>query len=105
MRDIVTRGDTKALPKYAHSVHIDVQGLDANTEYYYQFKVGPHYSSVARTKTVPADEATVDEFNFAFASCQAWYEEFYTAYKYMTEDDLDLIIYLDDYIYEYGIGS
>src|SRR5690606_19293415 len=42
---------------------------------------------------------------FAFASCQAWHDGFYTGYRHMAAEDLDLIVHLGDYIYEYGIPA
>jgi alkaline phosphatase D len=104
MREIVQTGEVFAQPEHAHSVHVDVTGLKSNTEYYYQFRTSGRRSPVGRTKTAPATGASLDEFSFAFASCQAWYNGFYTAYKHMAKDELDLIIHLGDYIYEYGIG-
>lgn len=100
MDTIVGNGTVKARPEYAHSVHIDVNGLDADTEYYYQFKAGSNHSPVGRTKTAPAKGETVDEFRFAFASCQNYPSGYYTAYKNLSEEDLDLAIHLGDYIYE-----
>ncbi len=103
MSNIVTRDVTFASPDWAHSVHVDVEGLDENTEYYYQFQAGNEYSPVGQTKTAPAPGTSPDSFSFAFASCQSWPAGYYTAYEHMAEDDLDLVIHLGDYIYEYPI--
>ncbi|MFC6768208.1 alkaline phosphatase D family protein [Natrinema soli] len=108
MNDTVGKGNVKARPEYAHSVHIDVQGLDANTEYYYQFKVSPDRSPVGRTKTAPAEGTDVDEIKFAFTSCQNYRYGYYTAHDHLADEDLDLAIQLGDYIYEggaQGVGS
>ncbi|WP_101297111.1 alkaline phosphatase D family protein [Halegenticoccus soli] len=102
MNNVVGEGDAIAHPEYAHSIHVDVKGLDPNTEYYYQFKVGPHYSPVGRTKTAPAEGAAVEEFRFAFTSCQNYPRGYYTAHRHLAEEDLDLAIHLGDYIYEGG---
>ena len=102
MDDVVGKGNVKARPEYAHSVHIDVRGLDPDTEYFYQFKVGPDRSPVGRTKTAPAEGADVEEFTFAFASCQNYPFGYYTAYDHLADEDLDLAIQLGDYIYEGG---
>jgi alkaline phosphatase D len=103
MDDVVKRDVTFASPDWAHSVHADVEGLEENTEYYYQFQAGNEYSPVGQTKTAPAPGTTPDSFSFAFASCQSWPAGYYTAYKHMAEEDLDLVIHLGDYIYEYPI--
>lgn len=103
MSNVVKRDVTFASPDWAHSVHVDVEGLDANTEYYYQFQAGNEYSPVGQTKTAPAPGTSPDSFSFAFASCQSWPTGYYTAYEHMVEDDLDLVIHLGDYLYEYPI--
>lgn len=100
MNDRIEKGTVKASPESTHSVHVDVQGLDSNTEYYYQFKVGPDRSPVGRMKTAPAADESVDEFNFAFASCQNYPRGYYTAHQNLAEEDLGLAIHLGDYIYE-----
>ena len=103
MNDVVKRDVTFASPDWAHSVHVDLDGLDENTEYYYQFQAGNEYSPIGQTKTAPAPGTSPDSFSFAFASCQSWPAGYYTAYEHMAEDDLDLVVHLGDYIYEYPI--
>ncbi|QLG50173.1 alkaline phosphatase D family protein [Natrinema halophilum] len=105
MTDVVQTGTATAWPEHAHTVHVDVTGLAANTEYYYRFEAGGKRSAVGRTKTAPASDAELEEFRFGFASCQSWPDGFYTAYRYMAADELDLIVHLGDYIYEYPIGA
>ena len=104
MNTIIAKGSVKAAPEFAHSVHIDVQGLDSDTKYYYQFKAGSYRSSIGQTKTAPAADMDVDEFHFAFASCQSYSSGYYTAYQHMAEENLDLVVHLGDYIYE-GAGE
>jgi alkaline phosphatase D len=105
MTDVVTSGTATADPAHAHTVHVDATGLDPNTEYHYQFAAGGRRSTVGRTKTAPAPETSVDEFRFAFASCQQWPDGYFTPFEHMARDELDLIVHLGDYIYEYGIGN
>lgn len=104
LNPVAQTGTTFAEPEHVHTIHNVVEDLEPNTEYYYQFEADGQRSPVGRTKTAPAPDSSVDEFSFAFASCQAWYDGFYTPYRYMAKDELDLIIHLGDYIYEYGIG-
>lgn len=101
-RKVVRRGWSFATPELAHSVHVEVEGLDPGREYFYRFKAGLETSPVGRTKTAPAPGAKVSELRFAFASCQQYEHGYYTAYRHMAEEDLDLVIHLGDYIYEYG---
>lgn len=100
--DVVATGVATATPDMGHSVHVDVQGLDADTWYSYRFTVGDATSPVARTRTLPAADADPDQLTFAFASCQSWGSGYYTAWRYAAEDDLDLVVHLGDYIYENG---
>jgi len=103
MNDVVNSGTATAEPDHAHTVHVDADGLAPDTEYYYQFECRGETSPVGRTKTAPAADASVEEFQFAFASCNRWVDGYYTAYQYMAEDELDLVVHLGDYLYEYGI--
>jgi len=105
MTETVTSGTATAAPDHAHTLHVNAGDLDPATEYYYQFESGGETSPVGRTKTAPTPDAAVDEFHFAFASCQWWEQGYFTAYRYMARDELDLIIHLGDYIYEYPIGA
>jgi alkaline phosphatase D len=104
-RSVVRRGSVEAAPELAHSVHPEVHGLAPDREYFYRFMVGQVVSPVGRTRTAPAAGARVNALRFAFASCQAWPDGFYTAYQHMAAEDLDLVIHLGDYIYEYGIPA
>ncbi|CDQ18504.1 alkaline phosphatase D family protein [Halobacillus karajensis] len=101
-RHIVQRGTEVASPALAHSVHAEVDNLEANTVYYYRFKVGKDFSPIGKTKTLPAQHSDVASLTFAFASCQQYEHGYYTAYKHMAKEDLDLVFHLGDYIYEYG---
>lgn len=100
MQHVVKDGTAYARPEHVHSVHVDVTGLEPNTEYYYQFHVGSNESPVGRMKTAPAADSAVDELNFAFASCQNYPYGFYTAHNHLAEEDLDVVFHLGDYIYE-----
>jgi alkaline phosphatase D len=101
----VRAGQASATPELGHSVHAEVTGLRPGREYFYRFRAGGDISPVGRARTAPAPGARVDELTFAFASCQCWYEGFYTAYRHMAAEDLDFVVHLGDYLYEYGVGE
>ncbi len=96
---VVRRGATEATPDLAHSVHVELEGLEPAREYFYRFKAGTEISPVGRTKTAPAPGGPVGELALAFASCQNYITGFYTAYRDMAQQDLDLVVHLGDYIY------
>ncbi|AND38007.1 alkaline phosphatase D family protein [Cytobacillus oceanisediminis] len=101
-RKVVKRGTEIAVPDLAHSVHVEAEGLMPDTVYYYRFKSGNELSPIGKTKTLPAAGAKVSGLSFAFASCQQYEHGFFTAYQHMAKENLDLVIHLGDYIYEYG---
>lgn len=88
-----------ALPKHGHTVHVDVSGLEAARTYWYRFFASGHRSPVGRTRTAP-HELDADRLRFAIASCQDFETGHYTAYQHMAEEDLDLVVFLGDYMYE-----
>ncbi|SFS96171.1 alkaline phosphatase D family protein [Saccharopolyspora flava] len=100
--EIVAEGTEQAERASAHSVHAEVSGLRPGAEYFYRFRAGDEISPVGRTKTAPAPGARLDSFRFVFASCQNYPAGLYTAYQHMAEEDLDLVAFLGDYIYESG---
>ncbi|WP_436790118.1 alkaline phosphatase D family protein [Yinghuangia sp. YIM S10712] len=104
-RSAVRRGSVVAMPELGHSVHPEVSGLAPGHEYFYRFRVGGEISRVGRTRTTPHPRSQPRRLRFAFASCQAWQDGYYTAYDHMANEDLDLVVHLGDYLYEYGVAT
>ena len=102
MKKVIKRGTARATPELAHAVHVEVAGLEPARWYYYRFRAGAAESPVGRTRTAPAANVGVERLNFAFASCQHYEQGFYTAYRHLAAEDLDLVVHLGDYIYEGG---
>ena len=100
MRRVVRKGTAVATPALAHSVHVEVEGLQPDRTYWYQFKTGSETSPVGRTRTAPAKDAAPPAVRFAFASCQHYESGYFTAYEHMAREELDLVVHLGDYIYE-----
>lgn len=96
----VRRGTTFAVPDWAHSVHVEVDGLEPDRWYWYQFQAGGEVSPKGRTRTMPPAESESTDLRFAFASCQHYEAGYFTAYEHMAREDLDLVVHLGDYIYE-----
>jgi alkaline phosphatase D len=105
MRQVVARGVAAAPSALAHSVHVEVQGLRPGRDYFYQFDVRDEESPIGHFRTAPAADGLPPEIRFAFATCQDWASGHYTAYRDMLANDLDLVLHLGDYTYEYAIGS
>lgn len=100
--DVVRKGSALAMPQLGHSVHVEVDGLRAHRWYFYRFHVGSETSPIGRTRTAPAIDAMPDRIRFAFTSCQHYESGFFNGYPHMQQEDLDLVVHLGDYIYEYG---
>jgi len=102
MMNVVSAGLAIAWPSLAHSVHVEVGGLRAGQWYYYRFSAGGAESPIGRTRTLPRPGTRVESMRFAFVSCQDWQNGFYSAYRNLAREDLDLVVHLGDYIYESG---
>jgi alkaline phosphatase D len=105
MRKIVRKGSAQAMPEWAHSVHVEVEGLEAARDYWYRFTVGDARSPIGRTRTAPASGAPLAHLKIAVASCQQYEHGYFCAYRHMVADDCDLIVHTGDYIYELTWGT
>lgn len=83
------------------TVKVDADGLYAGHHYYYRFWVDGRSSVIGRTKT--AYGAGARSLRFAFTSCSSYAHGYFHVYRHMGDrDDLDVVLHLGDYIYEYG---
>ena len=103
--NVVRRGTATARPEFAHSVHVDVRGLDPDRVYYYRFKAGTHVSPMGATRTAPALGAALSAIKVGVVNCQDWQNGYWPAYSNLADEDLDLVLHLGDYIYEYDPSS
>jgi len=87
-----------------YTVKVDVRGLRPGRRYFYRFAVDGTQSPVGRTQTLP--EGRADRARFAVVSCSNYPNGYFHAYREIAaRDDLDAVIHLGDYIYEYGLGE
>ena len=112
-RRIVKRGSTLAEPAFAHSVHVEISGLagasgrsgvmtGAAPHYWYRFMTGSAVSATGRTRTLPPRTSDAP-LNLALASCQNYEHGYFGAYRHLAREDIDLVLFVGDYIYEYGV--
>ena len=84
-----------------YTVKTDVTGLQPNTTYYYRFTAMGASSPIGRTRTIPSGSAT--RLRIAVVSCANLAHGYFNAYRRIAERaDLDFVVHLGDYIYEYG---
>ena len=99
-RSVVLSGTGTAEPEWAHSVHVEVTGLQPERWYWYRFMTAGAQSPLGRTRTAPVASAADPRLRFAFASCQQYEQGYYGAYRHIVADAPDLVAFLGDYIYE-----
>jgi alkaline phosphatase D len=100
MHTVVQHGTDYATPEWAHSIHVEPSGLDPGRDYWYRFESGGSRSPIGRTRTAPTYGAPLDRLKLGVVCCQHYEQGYYTAYKHMVTDNLDLIVHVGDYIYE-----
>jgi alkaline phosphatase D len=103
-RHIARSGTTLADPRLGHSVHVEIAGLEPARWYWDRFMAGDAVSPTGRTRTAALTTAAADHLRFAFASCQQYEQGYYAAHRHMAAEDLDLVVFLGDYIYESSWG-
>ncbi|MEE1939872.1 alkaline phosphatase D family protein [Streptomyces sp. TRM 70361] len=105
-RHTVARGTVLAHPEFHHAVHVEVPGLAPGRDYHYRFRAGRWTSPAGRTRTAPAPGALPRELRFGLLSCQAYHQGYYTALGHLArEEDLDAVLHLGDYLYEYAVNA
>ncbi|WP_447007089.1 alkaline phosphatase D family protein [Saccharothrix isguenensis] len=96
---VVRSGTATASQTWAHSVHVEVNGLQPGREYFYRFRAAGHISPVGRGVTAPA-VGTSPSATMLFTSCSHFEAGYFTAYRRMAEENPHLILHLGDYLYE-----
>ena len=101
---IVARGEATASEEHDHCVKPVAEGLSAGRWYFYRFRDSAgRLSPVGRTRTLPV--GPVARFAFGLFSCANLPFGWFNAYAHAAgRRDLDLIVHVGDYLYEYQAG-
>jgi alkaline phosphatase D len=102
---VVQSGSVDAVAEQGHSVHVEVDGLEPARWYFYRFLTGDEVSPVGRTRTAPAVDDDLARLRCAFGSCQHYEQGYYAAHRHLLAEDLDLMVFVGDYIYEADTGT
>ncbi|MEU9114420.1 alkaline phosphatase D family protein [Streptomyces sp. NPDC048483] len=103
---VVAHGSVTATAAADHTVKADVRGLHPATRYYYRFTADGQHSPVGRTRTAPAHGATPGNVRFGVVSCANWESGYFSPYRHLAaRSDLDAVLHLGDYLYEYKSGE
>jgi alkaline phosphatase D len=102
LQQVVSRGTAPAATERDFTVKVDAGNLRPGRTYYYAFTAGGERSPIGRTKTLP-DRA--DRLRFASVSCSNYPAGYFNVYRCLANRaDLDAVIHLGDYIYEFANG-
>ena len=82
-----------------------MRGLDAGREYFYRFRALGRISPTGRTKTAPSGRDDCSRLRFGIVNCQDFQNGYWPACWGLAAEDLDLVVHLGDYIYEYDPSS
>ena len=103
---IVSKGSVKTGPERDHTVKVVAGRLQPGTPYWYRFTVDRAVSAVGRTKTAPAAGAPVEQLRFGVVSCANYQAGYFSSYRHLAQrGDLDAVLHLGDYLYEYAPGE
>ena len=97
----VAAGSYESQPERGYAFKVDIKDLRPGTSYYYRFKALGRTSPIGRTRTAP--EGAVDHLRFAACSCSNYAFGYFHSYRHLSQRaDIDAVLHLGDYIYEYG---
>jgi len=99
---IIASGPFATGPERDYTVKVDAGGLRPGHRYWYRFIADGVTSPIGRTRTLPT--GSVEQFRVGVCSCSNYPQGYFNVYRDMAVADLDLVLHLGDYIYEYGEG-
>ncbi|MBU0914401.1 MAG: alkaline phosphatase D family protein [Gammaproteobacteria bacterium] len=82
---------------------VDLTGLQPGRSYYYRFSDSNTVSAIGHGKTLPA--GSVSQVRFAVLSCSNYPAGYFHVYQQVAQQQLDAVLHLGDYIYEYEQGG
>lgn len=101
---VVARGSLRTSAARDHTVKVDAKGLSPGRTYYYRFATDGAVSPIGRTRTLPG--GSPERVRLAVVSCSNYAYGFFNAYAAIAaRDDLDAVVHVGDYIYEYANGE
>lgn len=100
LKNVVSRGALTTNASSAFTVQVEAVDLQSSTTYFYCFYTNADSSAIGRTRTASENGESV---RFAVASCANYQMGYFNAYGHIAKrNDIDAVIFLGDYIYEYG---
>ena len=100
----VTHNKISSANDYTVKVNLKDNGsykLKSNTHYYYRFIYNDTHSNTGRLKTLASDKEEPKSLKLAVLTCQDYSSGFFTAYEHLAQEDVDFVVHLGDFVYEY----
>ena len=98
---VVRSGTAETTEAHDFTIKVDAQGLMPGQRYYYRFRSSGATSPVGAATTLP--EGSVEQVRLAVVSCSNYPAGYFHVYREVAKQaDLDAVIHLGDYIYEYS---
>jgi len=102
--ELELRGSANVDETTDFTLKVDARGLMAGQLYYYRFVGNGIVSSAGKCKTLPTED--VEQINFIVCSCANYPAGYFHAYADAAKQtDIDAVLHLGDYLYEYGMGQ
>jgi alkaline phosphatase D len=101
---VVAEGVATTDARRDHTVKLDVRSLEPATDHWFRFRHGPD-TVVGRTRTAPAEDADEERLRLGVVCCANWQAGYFTPYRHLLDHDLDAVVHLGDYLYEYEPGE
>lgn len=104
LKAVVQTGEITTNAARDYTVKIDVTGLRPNQRLHYGFLCGNARSPVGKTRTLP--RGGVSSLKLGIVSCSNYPFGFFNVYEALSRrDDIDAVLHLGDYTYEYGLSG
>ena len=99
---IVRSGTATTDPSKDYTIKIDVDGLNEGTRYFYRFHALGESSITGKTMTASKNSQNI---KFGVVSCSNYDWGYFNSYGALAAEELNAVIHLGDYIYEYAPGQ
>lgn len=103
--DLVTNGTIEASdikPETDCTVKVNLDNeLEPNQRYFYRFTYGTETSPIGRCKTLPAENEQLAKLRLAVITCNDYSTGYFNAFYHLAEEDIDFVVHLGDFVYEY----
>ena len=100
--DLAASGVTQTSAERDFTIKVDATGLKPGRRFFYRFVVNGQRSDIGSTKTLP--RGAVGQFRMGVASCSNYPQGYFHAYDDIAKSNLDVVLHLGDYLYEYARG-